>query len=210
MIGHNREMEEFSEPLIESDLAPDPFTQFATWYERARRTARLPEAAALATVGSDGCPSLRMVLVHGVDERGFRFFTNYESRKAVELDAHSDAAIAFYWDGLGRQVRVEGSVARVGTEESDEYFASRPRRSQLGAHASRQSHPIDSREVLDRQVAEVASRFDGRPIPRPLNWGGYRLEPRSVEFWQNRDDRLHDRFCYQRSGDGWEIVRLKP
>jgi pyridoxamine 5'-phosphate oxidase len=170
----------------------------------------MPEAAAVATASNDGAPSVRMVLVKHADEGGFIFYTNYESRKARELAVNPAAALLFYWDPLGRQVRIEGPVAKVSAEESDRYFETRPRGGQIGAHASEQSRPVESREALDRRVAELTARYEGQPVPRPAWWGGFRLRPESYEFWQNRDHRLHDRIHYRPGVEGWEIERLQP
>jgi pyridoxamine 5'-phosphate oxidase len=188
----------------------DPLLQFGRWFDDAVPVVRLPEAVALATADADGRPSLRMVLIKGFDEDGFVFHTHYDSRKARELAANPVAALLFHWDPLGRQVRIEGTIERVGPEESDRYFETRPRGGQIGAHASHQSQPIQSRDLLDQRVAELSERYDGQPVPRPESWGGFRLRPESYEFWQNRDDRLHDRFRYARSGDGWSRQRLQP
>jgi pyridoxamine 5'-phosphate oxidase len=199
-----------AEPLLESEIDPDPLAQFGSWFEAARAVVRLPEAVALATADADGRPSLRMVLLRGWDADGFVFHTDYESRKARELTANPVGALLFHWDALGRQIRIEGPVEKATAEESDRYFASRPRDRQIAAHSSSQSRPIDSREDLDRRVGEVTAAFDGRPVPRPESWGGFRLRPESFEFWQGHDDRLHDRLRYTRTGDGWRIERLQP
>jgi pyridoxamine 5'-phosphate oxidase len=194
-------------------LDPDPHRQLALWYAEAQaRGLSQPEAAALATASPDGAPSVRMVLYRGTREGELRFFTNYGSRKARELDANPRAALLFFWEPLHRQVRVEGAVARASAAESDEYFASRERSSQIGAWASRQSEPLASREALMRQVAELEKRFEGKPVPRPEYWGGYRLRPDSFEFWIGADHRLHDRFLYRRESPGgpWRISRLSP
>ena len=197
--------------LTEADAAADPLAQFARWFDEAL-AAGLPEpnAMTLATATPDGRPSARVVLLKGFDERGFVFFTNRHSRKGRELAANPYAALAFFWPELERQVRVEGAVAPTGDEESDAYFASRPLASRLGAWASSQSEVIAGREVLDRAVEELAARFGGE-VPRPPHWGGYRLSPEAVEFWQGRPSRLHDRLRYARRPDGgWRRERLAP
>lgn len=201
-----------SHPLLEGDAAPNPFDQFARWYEEASAVVRVPEAMAVASADLDGRPSVRMVLMKGWSGAGFVFFTQYRSRKAAELDANGQVALLFHWDELGRQVRIEGAAARVSAGESDEYFATRPVGAQIGAHASHQSEPVSSREALDRRVRELTVGYEGRVVPRPDTWGGYRVTPEVFEFWQNRDDRLHDRLRYRRarSGSGWKMDRLQP
>lgn len=192
--------------LDQADLDPDPLRQFESWFAAARDAgARAPEAMALATAAPDGAPSARMVLLKGVDDRGFVFFTSYESRKGGELEANPRAALLFYWEPFGRQVRVEGTVERVTAEESDVYFASRPPGSRAGAAASRQSRPLADRAELERAVAEL-----GDDASRPEWWGGYRVRPERYEFWQHRENRLHDRFLYERDGEAWRILRLNP
>lgn len=205
-------MPDFAQPLREDDLDPDPLTQFHAWYREAEEVGeRAPEAAALATATAAGIPSVRMVLVKGFDERGFEFFSNYESRKGQELTANPHAALLFHWDLLGRQVRIEGSVQRTSAEETAAYVRSRPRGSQLGAIASDQSRPIASREELERRVAELAARYEGAELPVPAHWGGFRLMPVGYEFWQHRMDRLHDRLRYTPApAGGWRIERLAP
>lgn len=201
-------------PSLELDAAtlpPTPFPLFRAWLEAAQ-TAELPQplAMTLATADGEGRPAARTVLLRGFDERGFVFFTHYESRKAQELAANPWAALVFYWDAHQHQVRVEGAVSRVAPEESDAYFASRPRGSQLGAWASPQSQPLPDRAALDTRLAEVTRRFEGQTVPRPPFWGGYRVAPTLIEFWQGRTDRLHDRVRYQRHADGWSLTRLAP
>jgi pyridoxamine 5'-phosphate oxidase len=198
------------EPLREADVDRDPLVQFGRWFEEAAQVVRLPEAAAIATVDADGRPSVRMVLLRGWGPEGFTFHTDYGSRKARALMANPVGALLLHWDALGRQIRIEGRVEKATAEESDAYFGSRPRDRQIGAHASDQSRPIESRQALDDRVAETRARFEGQPVPRPESWGGFRLRPDSFEFWQNHDDRLHDRLHYTRSGDGWTIQRLQP
>ncbi len=198
-------------PLREDEVDRDPLAQFAAWFDEARATPiRLPETMILATATSDGRPSARAVLLKGVDARGFVFYTSYESRKGRELAENPRAALVFLWDALGRQVRVEGEVARVSPVESDAYFRTRPLGSRIGAWASRQSQPLASREALVRRAAELAAEYDDGDVPLPPFWGGYRLTPAAIEFWQHRDDRLHDRLRYRRSEGGWTIERLGP
>jgi len=197
--------------LLEKLVDPDPILQFQQWF-RTARGAGIPhaEAMTLATVSAEGKPSARVVLMKRVDNTGFLFFTNYESRKGEELIANPAAALLFYWEILGRQVRVEGTVAKVTAEESDAYFSSRPRDNQLSSLASPQSRPVE-REVLDRRFEKYARIYTGEAIPRPAHWGGYRLEPARMEFWQRRFARLNDRILYERSTGGmWTIKRLAP
>lgn len=201
----------FARPLHEEDLDPDPFRQFDGWFEQARAAGvRLPEAAALATATADGRPSARMVLVKEHLEDGFVLYTNYESRKGVELAENPRGALLFHWDPLGRQVRIEGPVRRLSAAQSAAYVRTRPRASQLSALASPQSFPIESRSELERIVNELSLRYEGTELPVPENWGGFRLEPEAFEFWQHREDRLHDRLRYVRVPGGWEIDRLAP
>jgi pyridoxamine 5'-phosphate oxidase len=202
----------YGKPLREQDVAADPLSQFAIWYRDVGSAGvRLPEAAALATASADGAPSLRMVLVKGFDERGFVFFSNYASLKGRELAINPHAALLFYWDSLGRQVRITGPVERTSATESESYVCSRPRESQLSALASPQSQAIDSRLALEQRVAELKQRFGDGELPLPTDWGGFRLAMETVEFWQRRHDRLHDRLRYRRDDDAyWVLERLAP
>lgn len=191
----------------------DPIELFGEWFEAAAESGlHLPEAFALATATPEARPSVRMLLLKGFDDEGFRFFTNFASRKAAELDANPWAAMCFHWNVLERQVRVEGPVARAGDGPSDAYFRTRSRGSRIGAWASKQSRPLPAREELEARVAEARERFAGEEVPRPPFWGGYRLEPRRIEFWQGRADRLHDRLVFEREsrGDPWSTRRLYP
>lgn len=198
--------------LHESELASDPFAQFDRWMTFAKRAqVFLPNATMLATVGADGRPSARMMLLKGADPRGFVFYTNYESRKGRELEARPDAALVLHWTELQRQVRVEGRVARLTRDESAKYFHSRLRGSQIGAWASPQSRAIPDRETLERADHEMEERFKGGEVPLPEHWGGFRLVPDRVEFWQGRAFRLHDRLVYVKTDAGtWRIERLAP
>jgi pyridoxamine 5'-phosphate oxidase len=190
----------------------DPIKQFGRWFNEAIASgSRLPESMTLATSTASGRPSARVVLLKQVDDNGFVFYTNYRSAKARELEENPQAALVFYWVGIDRQVRVEGTVSRVSAQESTEYFKTRPRESQLGALASPQSEVIESREVLENNFRELDEAYRNRPVDRPAHWGGYRLKPDRVEFWQNRPGRLHDRILYERQEDGsWNISRLAP
>jgi pyridoxamine 5'-phosphate oxidase len=199
-------------PLREQDLDPDPLSLFARWFDEALGAgAYEPDAVALATATPEGEPSVRMVLSKGFDARGFAFFTNYASRKGLELEANPRAALLFHWPELGRQVRIEGAVERVPRAESETYAHSRSRPSQLSALASPQSRPVPSREWLERRVDELDREHGGRALPVSDGWGGYRLTPRAWEFWQHRPNRLHDRFRYlPADGGGWRVERLAP
>ena len=197
--------------LLESRVAAEPLEQFRRWFAEAENAGiRAPHAMALATAAPDGAPSVRIVLLKDADQEGFVFFTGYGSRKGGELDANPRAALLFYWDPLGRQVRVEGQVERVLAIESDAYFATRPRGAQLAAVVSRQGRVLRGREELDAGVAKLEREHEGGDVARPEHWGGYRLTPESYEFWQHREDRLHDRLRYRRAGDAWLVERLSP
>jgi len=192
------------------DLPSDPLDLFRRWLQQAETTLELPNAMALATSTPEGRPSNRFVLLKSVDGRGLVFFTNYESRKAGELTQNPWAAAAIFWPDPRRQVRVEGPVEKITAAESDSYFNSRDRLSQIGATISPQSRVIRTRDELDQEVEAMAIRMEGYPIDRPANWGGYRIVPESIEFWMGRDNRLHDRFRYRRENDGWTVERLAP
>ncbi len=198
------------EPLSEGQAAPDPLVQFGRWFHEAESAVPDPEAMAVASVDEQGRPSVRMVLLRSFGESGFVFHTNYDSRKGSELAANPEVALLFYWSPQGRQVRIEGTAERIPGEESDAYFATRPRGAQVAAWASHQSRAIESRDHLDAKVHERETAFAGQEVPRPPWWGGVRVAPRSFEFWQNRDDRLHDRLRYTRRGGRWQVDRLQP
>ena len=196
--------------LNEGDLDPDPFNQFGRWFEGASASGiKLPEAMVLSTASLAAQPSSRVVLLKSFDKDGLVFFTNYDSRKSAELRSNPAASLLFYWPALDRQIRVEGTTEEVSDAESDAYFATRPRGSQIGAWASQQSDVIPDRATLERQAAEYERKYP-KVVPRPSNWGGFRLRPQAFEFWQNRTDRLHDRFRYRRDGDRWILERLAP
>jgi len=198
--------------LHEGTLDPNPFRQFERWLDEAlQMNFREPNAMSLATSMPDGTPSVRVVLLRQWDERGFVFYTNYESQKGRELEANPKASIVFWWDELERQVRISGTVERVDDSEADAYFQTRPRGHQIAAWVSHQSLPIESREALESKLQEWELRFTDQPVPRPPHWGGYRVVPHTMEFWQGRENRLHDRLRYTRQPNGeWKIERLQP
>jgi len=196
--------------LSESDVNPDPILQFEGWFNEALDSEiNEPNVMALATVDEKGKPSCRIVLLKGFDAEGFVFFTNYLSKKGADLGQNPNAAITFFWQGLERQVRIEGKVEKIPERDSDLYFELRPEGSKIGAWSSPQSQPISQRELLDNQ-REFAQKFNGTTVPRPSFWGGYILKPDIIEFWQGRPNRLHDRIVYQKSGDSWAIQRVAP
>ncbi|HEY2480283.1 MAG TPA: pyridoxamine 5'-phosphate oxidase [Solirubrobacterales bacterium] len=204
-------------PLEEGDLSPDPFEQFARWYEFAAAEIPLAEAMTLATVGDDGAPDARMVLLKGHGSDGFRFFTNYESAKAGQIAADPRGALILYWREHDRQVRARGPIEQLPAADSDAYFATRARASRLGAWASPQSRALEDRAELDRRLAKVRERFaEVEEVPRPDFWGGFVLRPETIEFWQGQQARLHDRFLYtleaggEGTGEAWQIQRLAP
>jgi len=197
--------------LRRADLSSDPLEQFRRWFAEAGAAVEVPEAVALATATAEGAPSVRMVLLKSFDERGLVFYSHHTSRKGRELEANPQAALLFHWSPLGRQVRVEGRVEHVPAEESNAYFATRPRGAQLGALASRQSEPLGSRAELEERLAEVKAELGEGPVSRPPTWGGFRLVPEAWEFWQHRASRLHDRFRYElEPSGGWRMERLFP
>jgi pyridoxamine 5'-phosphate oxidase len=198
--------------LKESDVASDPIEQFRSWFDEVLAAdLHEPNAMTLATATPEGRPSARVVLLKGFDERGFVFYTSYVGRKSEELETNPNCALVFYWGELERQVRVEGRASRVSEEESDEYFGSRPRGSRLGAWASEQSRPVEGRGALEERLRGLEAEYEGREVPRPPFWGGYQVEPEVIEFWQGRENRLHDRLVYRRSDNGeWGRERLQP
>ena len=198
--------------LRRCDLAPDPLNQFRFWFGEARvHEPNLPEAMVLVTIGSGGYPQSRVVLLKGYDERGFEFYTNYKSHKAVELGITPAASLLFHWKELQRQVRIQGPAEKISAEETRQYFQTRPRGSQLGTWASHQSRVINNRDELEAALRSYEHRYHGRPVPTPPFWGGYRVRLETVEFWQGRQNRLHDRFFYRRDArQGWIIERLAP
>jgi pyridoxamine 5'-phosphate oxidase len=209
-LAHLRKEYE-SHPFDLADVDPDPFRQFARWFDDVSAVEVIEaNAAVLASVGADSRPNARHVLVKAAERAGFVFFTNYESRKARQIEANPVACLVFAWSPLARQVIVEGRVSRTSPEDSDRYFALRPRESQLGAWASAQSRPLPDRATLDAAFADTVARFEGGEVPRPEHWGGYRVEPQRIEFWQGRLGRLHDRLSYVPAGTGWRIERLSP
>jgi len=198
------------------DVSPDPFSQFKKWFDEALQIANQTQgfeanAMTLCTATPTGKPSARIVLLKGFDEKGFIFYTNYDSKKGQEIEANPNVALAFHWHGLERQIRIEGEARRVKPSLSDKYYNSRPRKSRLGAWASPQSQTIDHREILEQNMEQLQADYgEKKPIPRPPHWGGYRVVPSMIEFWQGRSSRLHDRIVYERNDDSWAIRRLAP
>lgn len=197
--------------LVESEVCEHPIDQFSQWFQQAL-SAKLLDANAmtLSTATKEGKPSSRIVLLKGIDENGFRFYTNYESRKGRELNENPHAALCFYWAPLERQVRIEGKVEQLSPKESEDYFHQRPRQSQLGAWASKQSTKVKSREVLESRFKEMQEKYRNQEIPLPEFWGGFQLMPQRIEFWQGRKSRMHDRICYEKKNGEWQIFRLAP
>ena len=207
----NIRREYLGEPLSEVHSDPNPMRQFAHWFEHVRHTEADPTAMALATASPEGRPSVRTVLLKGIDDRGYIFYTNYESRKAREMEATGRASLLFFWSSVERQVRIDGSVERISPVESDAYFETRPLDSRLSVHASKQSEAIESRDVLEEAFERVKHTYGDGPVPRPEWWGGYRIVPDEFEFWQGRTSRLHDRLRYVKQPDGsWHRERLAP
>lgn len=200
-----------SEPLHKKMLHKDPFEQFRRWYTEAEeKCSNYANPMSLATCGSDRQPVARTVLLKGFDSKGFNFYTNYLSRKGRQLSENPRASACFYWEELERQVIIIGQVSKMSEEESDDYYLTRPRGSQIGAHVSQQSQPIESRKMLEDQANRLEAEYFDKPVPRPKNWGGYRLIPQSIEFWQGQPDRLHDRFIYEKNNGDWSISRYAP
>ena len=193
------------------DLNADPVVQFEYWFDEAMGAAvPEPHAFMIATVDGEGKPSARIVLLRNADQNGFVFFTNYNSRKGHNVEINPNVSATFFWQELQRQVRVEGTIEKISAAESDDYFASRPRESQIGAWASNQSEELASREALEQRIADLTQQYEGQTVPRPPHWGGYRIKPNRVEFWQGRPSRLHDRFLYNLQNGSWTIKRLNP
>jgi len=205
-----------SRTLDITDVSPDPFLQFKKWFDEALEIANETKgfeanAMTLCTATPDGKPSARIVLLKGFDEKGFIFYTNYDSRKGQQIEANPNVALVFHWHGLERQIRIEGQAERVEPSLSDKYYNSRPRKSRLGAWASPQSQIIDHREILEKNMQQLQADYgEEKPIPRPPHWGGYRVAPSAIEFWQGRSSRLHDRIIYERNDNSWEIRRVAP
>ncbi len=197
--------------LSRADLPSEPFQLFEQWYQEAiSKNVKYPNAMTLATCTSDGFPSARVVLFKGLNSKGLCFYTNYESRKAQELIENPRAALVFYWPALDRQIRAVGAIQRVTEKESDDYWNSRPRGSQLSALSSQQSHEVSGRAELEKRLFELERKYEGQPVPRPDHWGGFCLIPQNFEFWMEGEHRLHDRFCFERQGDSWRITCLAP
>ncbi len=204
-------MELVANTLTENDAVANPFQQFAIWFEQAEQAGLIDHTAMhVATVTADGKPDVRVLLLKDFDEQGFVFFTNYQSRKGLELETTPQVCLNFWWDKLARQIRIHGQVERVTSQESDEYFATRLRGSQVGAWASQQSQKLSNRAILEQRVAEIEQQYQGQTIPRPPHWGGYRVRPHEIEFWQGRESRLHDRLRYQLIDNKWQLSRLFP
>lgn len=199
------------EPLNDRSVHEDPIEQFLAWFDQALEAEPMdPNAMTLSTATPDGHPSSRVVLLKGVDKEGFRFYTNYRSRKGRELEENPRAALCIYWPAMSRQVRIEGEVKKLDRKASEDYFQQRPRPSRIAAWASEQSHAVDSREELEERFREYQDKFEGGEVPLPDFWGGYLLRPVAIEFWQGREERMHDRLVYRRKGERWEIGRLAP